>query len=358
MIAAGALALGRSRSRPTTSSTTRPSRCATTARDGEPRRSPVAGSSPARSRSNRTQRDARARRERRSGCRSTPMPIRSRSSSRAWRSSSSPTAAAASTRSCAAGSARTTRARSRSAGLIQMFETEPERHIVFARGLDTDRDGMFSRAEVDDSVIALLVVADIQLFDGERYAPRPDSDNARFAVGRLSRPPARRARAGGCTTAVPVERLPRSSCATATRPTSIAAARVSHARRRTRVRAAEDCQSGACDAGTVPRGELQRRGARRLRERHRLRRRVRDVRGRQGVRRRRRLRVGRVRPERRRARHVLAGLLAPRLVDDARGASRRTARATAQPRPNAARWSARRAIGATSAASRSRSIMP
>jgi len=57
-------------------------------------------------------------------------------------------------------------------GLVQMFETEPERHLVFARQIDTDGDGTLSRQEMDDSVIALLVAADVHMFDGERYAPR------------------------------------------------------------------------------------------------------------------------------------------------------------------------------------------
>ena len=59
------------------------------------------------------------------------------------------------------------------AGLAQMFETEPERHLVFHRQVDTDRDGVMSIAELDESVIALLVTADIQLFDGTKYAPQP-----------------------------------------------------------------------------------------------------------------------------------------------------------------------------------------
>ena len=59
------------------------------------------------------------------------------------------------------------------AGLTQMFETEPERHLVFQRQVDTNRDGLMSDAELSESVIALLVTADIQLFDGTTYAPDP-----------------------------------------------------------------------------------------------------------------------------------------------------------------------------------------
>jgi hypothetical protein len=50
------------------------------------------------------------------------------------------------------------------AGLVQMFETEPERHIVFGRGIDKNHDDVITRAEVDDSVIAILVTADVELF--------------------------------------------------------------------------------------------------------------------------------------------------------------------------------------------------
>lgn len=48
-------------------------------------------------------------------------------------------------------------------GLIQMIDTEPERHLVFARTLDTDRDGTITRAEVDDSIIAILLAPDLEL---------------------------------------------------------------------------------------------------------------------------------------------------------------------------------------------------
>lgn len=89
------------------------------------------------------------------------------------------------------------------AGVIQMIETEPERHLVFARQFDVDADGILERAELDDSVIALLVAADIQLFDGERYAPRessmPDSLSLGFAIHLAPCP------SGRCSTATPAE---------------------------------------------------------------------------------------------------------------------------------------------------------
>lgn len=52
------------------------------------------------------------------------------------------------------------------AGLVQMFETEPNRHLVFGRGIDTNHDDVISREEVDASVIAILVSADIEHYAG------------------------------------------------------------------------------------------------------------------------------------------------------------------------------------------------
>jgi hypothetical protein len=133
-------------------------------------------------------------------------------------------------------------------GLLQMFETEPTRHLVFSRLIDTNDDGLFTREEVDETVIALLVSADLQLFDGTRYAPQtgspvPDSlsvafgihltpcDDARCALGS----PVNRCRdrvkngdetdvdcGGSCQTCAAAK--------TCSQPT--------------------DCQSGACTAGT------------------------------------------------------------------------------------------------------------
>lgn len=47
-------------------------------------------------------------------------------------------------------------------GFVQMAETEPDRHLVFGRGIDTDHDDVFSRPELDASVIAILVKADLE----------------------------------------------------------------------------------------------------------------------------------------------------------------------------------------------------
>lgn len=51
------------------------------------------------------------------------------------------------------------------AGLLQMFRTEPERHLVFLRGVDEDHDDTISFAELEASIIALLVTADVRLDD-------------------------------------------------------------------------------------------------------------------------------------------------------------------------------------------------
>lgn len=49
-------------------------------------------------------------------------------------------------------------------GVEEMFRNEPERHLVFQRTIDADRDGIVTRAELDESVIALLLAPDL---DGE-----------------------------------------------------------------------------------------------------------------------------------------------------------------------------------------------
>ncbi|HET9987492.1 MAG TPA: hypothetical protein VFQ65_03210, partial [Kofleriaceae bacterium] len=61
------------------------------------------------------------------------------------------------------------------AGLLQMIADEPDRHLLFARLLDANLDGVLDRDEFDNSVITLLIAPDLQLFDGARYAPHPGS---------------------------------------------------------------------------------------------------------------------------------------------------------------------------------------
>lgn len=90
------------------------------------------------------------------------------------------------------------------AGLRQMFATEPDRHQVFLRGVDLDRDGVMSDAELDASIIATLVTADVQLFEDGRYAPRavgarPDSVSVAFAIHLTP------CAAGRCATGAPAE---------------------------------------------------------------------------------------------------------------------------------------------------------
>ncbi len=88
------------------------------------------------------------------------------------------------------------------AGLRQMFADEPERHLIFERGVDMNRDGMLSQDELDNSVIALLVTADVQLFDGTTYDPQPmptSKDSISIAFGIHLAPCA----TGGCTSTPP-----------------------------------------------------------------------------------------------------------------------------------------------------------
>jgi hypothetical protein len=48
--------------------------------------------------------------------------------------------------------------------LYQMVTTEPERHLVFQRGVDEDRDGVMSSDELDASILGILVSGDVELF--------------------------------------------------------------------------------------------------------------------------------------------------------------------------------------------------
>ena len=132
-------------------------------------------------------------------------------------------------------------------GLVQMFEDEPERHLVFLRGIDADHDDVVTRAEVDDSVIALLVTGDIALFDGSKFAPHPATTGDSVSVGfGIHLTPC----ASGTCTANPPMNLCRDrvrdgdetdvDCGGSCQPCWDA--------RHCSVGA--DCQSGACDAGS------------------------------------------------------------------------------------------------------------
>lgn len=46
-------------------------------------------------------------------------------------------------------------------GLDEMFQTEPQRHIVFMRTIDADHDGRVTDEELDSSVIGLLLAPDL-----------------------------------------------------------------------------------------------------------------------------------------------------------------------------------------------------
>jgi hypothetical protein len=133
-------------------------------------------------------------------------------------------------------------------GLVQMFETEPQRHLVFGRGIDKDHDDVITRAEIDDSVIALLVTADIDLFDGERFAPKPGSmtpDSLSIAFGIHLTACAD----GRCSTTTPINSCRDRArdgdetdidCGGSCQPCWTAK----------QCMRAEDCQSQACDAGS------------------------------------------------------------------------------------------------------------
>lgn len=132
-------------------------------------------------------------------------------------------------------------------GLIEMFETEPTRHLVFGRGLDGDRDDVITRAEVDDSIIALLVEADIDLFDGERYAPRvsmtPDSLSVAFAIHLTP------CSAGTCSRPSPTN-LCRDRVRDGDETDVDCGGSCQSCAAGKQCSRAEDCQSSACDAGT------------------------------------------------------------------------------------------------------------
>jgi hypothetical protein len=89
-------------------------------------------------------------------------------------------------------------------GLVQMCLADPVKHALFERGLDTDFDGQITRAEFDaDALIASFIAADVQMFDGDRYAPTPhgvpDSLSVGFGVHLVP------CDSGRCSTAVPAD---------------------------------------------------------------------------------------------------------------------------------------------------------
>jgi len=132
-------------------------------------------------------------------------------------------------------------------GLIQMFETEPERHLVFARGVDKDHDDVITREEVDDSVIALLIAPDIDLFDGDTYAPQvsttPDSLSVAFGVHITP------CDAGRCSVTAP-SMLCRDRAEDGDESDVDCGGSCQPCWAQKACRVAEDCQSRACDGGT------------------------------------------------------------------------------------------------------------
>ncbi len=56
------------------------------------------------------------------------------------------------------------------AGFVQMFETEPQRHIVLARAIDRNRDRTLAFDEIDQSVFGLLMRSDVEIDGRERMS--------------------------------------------------------------------------------------------------------------------------------------------------------------------------------------------
>jgi len=133
------------------------------------------------------------------------------------------------------------------AGLLQMIADEPERHLIFARLLDGNLDGVLGRDEFDNSVITLLIAPDLQLFDGARYAPHPGStmhDSLSIAFQVHLSPCA----TGDCATGPPADRCRDRvrdgdetdvDCGGTCQPCQGTASCV----------VPQDCQTNACDAG-------------------------------------------------------------------------------------------------------------
>jgi hypothetical protein len=60
------------------------------------------------------------------------------------------------------------------AGVVQMIAANPQDHLVLAGTTDLDHDAILTREEIAHApLIAALLAPDIQLFDGDRFAPRP-----------------------------------------------------------------------------------------------------------------------------------------------------------------------------------------
>lgn len=133
------------------------------------------------------------------------------------------------------------------AGLLQMIADEPARHLIFARLLDGNLDGVLGRDEFDNSVITLLIAPDVQLFDGTRYAPHPESTmRDSLSIGfQVHLTPCE---SGDCASGVPADRCRDRvrdgdetdvDCGGTCQPCQAAASCV----------VAQDCQTNACDAG-------------------------------------------------------------------------------------------------------------
>jgi hypothetical protein len=68
-------------------------------------------------------------------------------------------------------------------GMLRMVEQDPQGHLTFFNFANRNFDGMLTLDEVlDDTSFQSLVLADIDLFDGDTYAPRSDGDEDSMAL--------------------------------------------------------------------------------------------------------------------------------------------------------------------------------
>jgi len=93
------------------------------------------------------------------------------------------------------------------AGILQMVLANPHDHLELARGIDTTQDGTLTRDEILRAPLVLSLTApDVQLFDGDSFAPNPSSsakpDSLSFAIAVHLRP----CDAGSCITSAPTDR--------------------------------------------------------------------------------------------------------------------------------------------------------
>jgi hypothetical protein len=135
------------------------------------------------------------------------------------------------------------------AGLLQMMLNNPKDHLVFARLVDTNHDGEVTTAElVDSSLLASLLVPDLQLFDGATYRPSAtgthrDSMSLGFQVHLVP------CDAGTCATAAPADRCHDRVVDGAETDVDCGGGTCGGCAAAATCAVPADCQSNACDAG-------------------------------------------------------------------------------------------------------------